>query len=321
VKPTIYDVAKLANVSVSTVSLALNHPSRVREATRQQVLKAVDMLGFVPKEEAVARARRGVGRIGVIAPFTSFPSFGTRLNGVLRVAASEALEVVVYNQESGAKSRLETLPLTRRVDGLVVMSLPLGDGAARRLTEQRLPAVLIEQGRTGFSSVTIEDEAGGRAAGELLVRKGHTSFGFLGHAQVYDYLSQSQMRQQGFTSALPFPPTVSLVEHTFQAGLAGALKMLSDSDRPTAVFAHSDLLASSVLAAARQLQLAVPEDLAIIGFDDSELAQSLGLTSVRQPLEESGAAAAQLLLAQMAQPTAPKQNLTLDLRVIERQTT
>ena len=89
---TIYDVAKEAGVSISTVSLALNSPARVSEETRRKVLAAVDALGFVPKTDAVARARRGVGRVGVIAPYTSYPTVARRLNGVLQAAARQPLE-------------------------------------------------------------------------------------------------------------------------------------------------------------------------------------------------------------------------------------
>ena len=101
-KVTIYDVATAAGVSISTVSLALNTPERVSAATRDKVLVAADELGFVPKADAVTRARRGVGRIGVIAPFSSYPSFARRLNGVFSALREEALEVVVFDQQSAA---------------------------------------------------------------------------------------------------------------------------------------------------------------------------------------------------------------------------
>src|SRR5215470_13080062 len=139
--PTIYDVAQRAGVSISTVSLALNKPDRVQAATLARLMDAVDELGFVPKSEAVTRARRGVGRIGVIAPFTSHPTFAQRLNGVLRVASRSAgFEVVVYDQESAAVSMLVSLPLTRRVDGLIVMSVPFTDQVADRLLASHLLA-------------------------------------------------------------------------------------------------------------------------------------------------------------------------------------
>lgn len=318
---TIYDVARMAGVSISTVSLALNHPGRVRETTRARVLDAVHELEFVPKTDAMIRARQGSGRIGVIAPFSSFPSFGQRLNGVLGVATREGLEIVIYDQESAAESRLASLPLTRRVDGLIVMSLPFSDGVAQRLIEQGIPTVLIELGRPGFSSVTIDDVAGGRMVAELFARQGHERIGYIGHAQTYDYPSQSQLRLQGLADALPRPPEVRLVKHTFTAAHRGALEMLSRPERPTAVFAYDDILASAALRAARELGLSVPGDLAVAGFDDAPIAQPLGLTSVRQPLDESGAIAAETLLAQLSNPRASARNITLELTLIEREST
>ncbi|MBX6390706.1 MAG: LacI family DNA-binding transcriptional regulator, partial [Frankia sp.] len=97
---TIYDVAGLAGVSISTVSHTLNRPHRVNPATRQRVLDAIDALGYVPKETAIARARKGVGRVGVLAPFTSYESYRRRLRGILLEAQGEATEIVIYDHES-----------------------------------------------------------------------------------------------------------------------------------------------------------------------------------------------------------------------------
>ena len=319
---TIYDVAERARVSISTVSLALNAPDRVRETTLRRIMDAIDQLGFIPKADAVTRARRGVRRIAVLAPFSSYPSFARRLNGVLRAASQDRFEVVVYDQESAATSRLLSLPLTRRVDGLIVMSLPFGDDVAQRLADQRLPTVLIDNARTGFSSVTTDDAAGGRMVADLLVRRGHERFGFLGHAQrTHDYRSQSEARLDGFRAALPSPPATRLVEHTFEAACAGGRALLSGSQRPTAIFAHDDLLASAVLRAARDLALDVPRDLAVVGFDDAEIAEPLGLTSVRQPLEESGEVATQILLDQLDDARRSVRRTTLALTLVERDST
>src|SRR5690348_11983269 len=95
---TIYEVAELAGVSISTVSLALNRPERVAAATRTRVLAAADQLGFVPKAAAVSRARKGVGRVGVVAPVTSYSSYMRRLAGVLEGFRDEAVEVCVYDE-------------------------------------------------------------------------------------------------------------------------------------------------------------------------------------------------------------------------------
>jgi LacI family transcriptional regulator len=318
---TIHDVAKRAEVSVSTVSLTLNHPDRVREATRAKVLHAIHELDFVPKVEAVIRSRRGVGRIGVIAPFSSFTSFAQRLNGVLAVASKAGLDVVIYDQESAAESRLATLPLTRRVDGLIVMSLPFSEQVAGRLVDQGVPTVLIELGRPGFSSVSVDNVAGGRMAAELFVSHGHERFAYIGHAQAIDYVSESRLRSKGFSDALPVDPQVRLVAHSYAAARAASLELLSTRSRPTAVFAYSDLLAGGVLKAARELGMRVPGDVEVIGFDDSQLAESIGLTSVRQPLKESGEIAAELLLARISNPSTSIRTVTLELIMVEREST
>jgi DNA-binding LacI/PurR family transcriptional regulator len=325
--PTIYDVATRAGVSISTVSLAFNAPARVNAATLERIMAAVDELGYVPKTEAVTRARRGVGRIGVIAPFTAHATFAQRLNGVLRAAAGERFEVVVYDQESAATSRLATLPLTRRVDGLIVMSVPFTEEVARRLVDQRVTTVLVELQHPRFSSVVIDDVAGGRLVADHLVERGHKRFGFIGQIQqLPDQQLQSGARLDGFRRQLESSGIalddrdVRLADHSIDAACSATRELLERDDRPTAIFAHDDLLASGVLRAARELCLAVPRDLAVVGFDDGDIAAPLGLTSVRQPLEESGEIATQMLLAQLESPTRSARVTSLSLTLVERET-
>jgi LacI family transcriptional regulator len=326
---TIYDVAKRAGVSRSTVSLALNAPNRVKPATLARVLAAIDELKFVPKSEAVSRARRGVGRIGVIAPFTTYPSFARRLNGVLGATRSHSCEVVVYDEASAATSTLATLPLTQRLDGMIVMSIPFDDDIAERLADQNLTAVLVELERPGFSSVTIDDAAGGRMAAKLLRQRGHERVAFLGERQMTDhrYLLQSDARLNGFREELlaagvDLPDSrVRLVDHNLAAASTATDELLSLNEPPTAIFAHDDTLAAAALRTARVRGLDVPDDLAVIGFDDSEVAELLGLTSIRQPLEESGQTAAETLLGELANPNRSLQHITLRLTLVERETT
>ncbi|SDR18907.1 LacI family DNA-binding transcriptional regulator [Thermostaphylospora chromogena] len=328
--PTIYDVAAEAGVSISTVSLTLNSPGRVSERTRRRVLAAVDALGYVPKPDAVAKARRGVGRVGVIAPHTSYPSVARRLNGVLRAAATRPLEVVLFDHESAAESAsplLSSLPVTGRLDGLIVVSIPLDDAVARRLTAVKLPTVLVDVRHPGFDSVHTDDVAGGRLAAEHLIARGHRRFGFLGEAQTSDrYVSPSRRRLEGYRAALAAAGhrledgDVRLVRHRTRHVLAAARDLLTGPHRPTAVFAADDVLAASVLRAARDLGLAVPGELAVIGFDDGHLAEAVDLTTVRQPLEESGRAAMERLIQQLDRPTAPRE-VTLGLELVVRTTT
>ncbi len=320
---TIYDVAKAAGVSISTVSLALNAPHRVAAATREKVLRAVDRLGFEPKADAVTRARRGVGRIGVVAPFSSYPSFARRLNGVFAGLADGSLDVVVFDQESAAvpSPLLASLPLTQRLDGIVIMSLPVDDAIAERLRRLQLPAVLVDTFRDEFDSVHTDDRRGGELAAEHLLERGHRRLAVVGQERV------SPIRLDGFRTAAasagaPIPDdAVRLVAHGVENASAAAHALFDLPDPPTAVFAQDDMLAAGVLRAARQRGLSVPTDVAVIGFDDSEIAMALDLTTVRLPFEETGKAGVRALRDRMANSDAPHLDLSLDLELVPRATT
>jgi len=327
---TIYDVAARAGVSISTVSLALNSPGRVSEGTRNKVLGAADALGFVPKSEAVTRARRSLGRIGVIAPFTAYASFGRRLNGILAALRDESIDVVVFDQESAATNPsplLAALPLTHRLDGLIVMGLPLERSTTDRLVTARLPTVLLDMSDERFDSVHTDDRSGGEIAARHLVERGYQAFAFLGERQrSHLYVSPSEHRLAGFRAGLQAagfslpPEAVALTRHSHSSAYEQAGQLLKALQPPVAVFAHDDVLAAAVLRAARELDRRVPEDVAVVGYDDGELAEALSLTTVRQPLEESGRAAARLLLDRLTRPQDPTRDLALRLSLVVRGT-
>lgn len=319
---TIYDVAVSADVSISTVSLALNSPSRVKPETLERIMAAVDELGFTPKAEAVIRARQGVGRIGVIAPFTSSPTeTSRRLNGIIRGAASISHEIVVFDQASAATSRLMSLPVTKKVDGLIIVSVPFDDEVEQRLRDHGTPTVVIEIPHQGVSSVMVDHRGGGLMVGEYLLARGHRRLGFIGHRQDHDYPSQSRQQLEGFTSVLPSAPEVRNVEHALGDAVTAGIDLLQGSEPPTAVFAHDDLLAAGVLIACRQLGRRVPDDVAVVGFNDTDVAEALGLTTIRQPFEESGEVAVQMLIEQMSSGRRSARSVTLGVELIERSTT
>jgi LacI family transcriptional regulator len=284
---------------------------------------AVDELGFTPKAEAVIRARKGVGRIGVIAPFTSSPTeTGRRLIGILRGAASESHEIVLFDQASGATSRLVSLPVAKKVDGLLIVSVPFDDQVEQRLHDHAIPTVVVDLPHDRLSSVIIDHRRGGATVGEYLLGRGHERFAYLGHRQTHDYPSQSRQKLEGFSSALPIAPEVRNVDHAIADAMAAGLDLLKQPTPPTAVFAHNDTLAAGVLMAARQLGRQVPDDVAVVGFNDTDVAEPLGLTTMRQPFEESGEVAVRLLIDHMASPSdATQQSITLGVQLIERSST
>ena len=324
---TIYEVAERAQVSISTVSNALNRPDRVSAPTRERVLAVADELGFVPKAQAVQLARRGTGRIGIMAPFTAYSSYLRRLSGVLSTAADLDLEVVLFDHESAALATspvLASMPIHGRMDGLIVMGLEIESGIAERLAHRGLPTVAVDARTATFSSVVIDDIEGGRIAARHLVERGYTSFGYVVEHQVADYESQAVLRRRGFEEVIRAAElgevTVVDSENSVSGARAAARRLLGSGDRPRAIMAHHDVLAVGVLLAARDLGLRVPEDVAIMGFDDGEVAEAADLTTVRQPFEQSGGVALRLLLAQIA-GSQVRESTTLGVELIARATT
>jgi LacI family transcriptional regulator, galactose operon repressor len=323
---TIYEVADRAQVSISTVSNVLNKPDRVSPATRERVLAAADELGFIPKMQAVSLARRGAGRIGVMAPFTSYGSYLRRLSGLLTAATELEIDVVVFDHESAALASspvLASMPIHGRLDGLIVMGLRIEDAIAERLRERNLPTVAVDADSALFSRVVIDDNAGGRLAAAHLRDRGHRRVGYLLERQVSDYESQAIKRLTGFQEVIGAAGgTVAVADSDNSVGAArqAAAALLDSADRPSAIMAHHDALAVGVLLAARDRGLRVPDDVAIMGFDDGEAATAADLTTVRQPFEESGSVALGVLLGHVG-GSALRSTTVLDVGLVERSTT
>ncbi|MEZ4729371.1 MAG: LacI family DNA-binding transcriptional regulator [Caldilineaceae bacterium] len=327
---TIYDVAEEAGVSIATVSRVLNTPHRVNEKTRRRVMTAIDQLAFVPKAEASARARQKSYRIGVLAPFFTYPSFVQRLRGVASVVNGSEYELVVYSIDSALhyQRQLESLPVAHRIDGLIIMSLQLDDEAAQRLLRNDLHTVLIESQHGAFSGVEINNVQGGRLAAEYFIERGHRRIAFVGIDTEIPgcTLPTSAMRLTGFRAKLSevgLPLLDSYVRNApndVEIAYRQAKTLLTLAERPTAIFAASDLLAIGVLKAGRELGLKTPEEVAILGFDDLDMAEYLGLTTIRQSLDESGRVAVELLLGRLADPLRSVQHVHFPLTVIRRNT-
>jgi DNA-binding LacI/PurR family transcriptional regulator len=327
---TMYDVAKKAGVSVGTISNVINFPARVRPSTLKHVLTVIDELGFVPKTEALARARKNMGRIGVLAPFSTYVSFEHRLRGVMHALQDQPFELVLYDQQSMAvrNDYLSSLPISKRLDGLIVMAMGFDERVEQRLLSRELETVLVDISRPAFSRVETDNFAGGRLAAEYLIAKGHRRCAFIGeqHTPVTVPTALSTFRQDGFRqtfaeAGIDLPAEyISLGAYGMEQAQHQAHTLLSLPEPPTAIFAYSDIQAIGVLEAARERGLSVPDDLAVIGFDDLDIAQYLRLTTIRQPLVESGQVAVQLLLDRLRDPTCPIQSVILPLQVVERST-
>lgn len=328
-KATIYDVAKHAGVSITTVSRMLNAPDKVNSKTRERVLAAIDQLSFVPKAEARARAMQHTGRIAVISPFFTAPSFIQRLRGVAETLSPENYELVVYTVDSNDhfQGYLSSLPLTGNLDGLIILSLSVDDAQVRRLIDYGLPTVLIEYPHPKLNCVEIDDVEGGHMAATYLLGKGHRRIAFLGDSDLPEYsIHPVSLRLRGFRRAMKearikLPDTfVRLAPYSQEQTRKVAKELLNLTEPPTAIFAATDFQALGVLKAARELGFRVPDQLAVIGFDDLDIAEYFDLTTISQHLDESGRLAVELLLAQIESPSRPARHVKLPLTLVERQT-
>jgi DNA-binding LacI/PurR family transcriptional regulator len=328
-KPTIYDVAKHAGVSITTVSRMLNEPERVNPETRKRVLASIDLLGFVPKAEARARAMQKNGRIGVITPFFTAPSFIQRLRGIAGALSPKHFELVIYTVDSTdhLQRYLSTLPLTGNLDGLIVLSLQISDTDAERLINHSLPTVLVEYPNPSLNCVEIDDMQGGAIAVNYLLKKGHQRIAFLGDTDLPEYsLHPVSLRLRGFRQALKeagleLPDTfVRLAPYSQEQTRQAARELLSLPEPPTAIFAATDFQALGVLKSAHQLNVSVPEKLAVIGFDDLDMAEYADLTTISQHLDESGRLAVEILIAQIESPSQLPRHVKIPLSIIERKT-
>jgi DNA-binding LacI/PurR family transcriptional regulator len=328
--PTIYDVAERSGISISTVSRVLNNPEKVNPETRATVLDAIDRLGFVPKAEARARALSKTNRIGVITPFFTAPSFVQRLRGVASALVASNYELVIYTVDSSDRLQgyLSSIPFTGNLDGLIVMSLPIQKKDAKRLIEHGLETVLVEHSHPELNCIEIDDVRGGHMAAEHLLGKGHQRIAFVGDEEPHDFeLHPAGLRLEGFRAAMKnagikIPAEyVQLFDNTQEQAMQAARRLLSLPKPPTAIFAAADVQALSVLKVAREMNVKVPEQLAVIGFDDIDSAEFMDLTTIRQHLDESGKLAVEILFARIAEPARPPQHVKLPLKLIERQTT
>ena len=309
---------------MATVSRVLNDSDLVSESTNRRVRSAIEELGY---RRNLSARKLSLGRahaIGVVAPFFTTASVVERVRGVSSRLADRGYDLVLFDVENARQrtDAFEGFARPDRVDGALVISLPLHDDEIAALRRDGLPVVLVDTVHPDLPHIAVDDVRGGRLAAEHLLAKGHRHVAFVGDAPRNPFgFRSSEDRREGFRAALGDVELVEALDAEGRDGArAAAMLMLVGDDRPTAVFAASDMQAVGVLEAAADLALRVPEDVAVIGFDDIELAAVLGLTTVRQPLFATGAVAADLLLAQLEEDV-PAPPAIEPLAVVERRTT
>jgi len=327
---TIYDVASLAGVSISTVSRVLNSPDHVSSMSRDKIVKAMKKLSFVPKAEAIARARKDFKRIGILTPFFTAPSFVQRIRSIAEALAVTDYELITYSvaSEEQLSAYLAMLPVSNRIDGLIILALKVKDEELQFFKDNNLPIVMVEISHPSVSSIEIDNIKGGILAAEYLISKGYKSFGFIGEGGQPAYsLHATEQRFEGFIKILTqngfhvSDSNISFHDYGMANSVESVKKILKGPDKPEAFFAASDLQAVGVIKAAREMGLRVPEDIAVIGFDNIDLADYMGITTINQSLDQSGQMAVELLVKHMKNPLDSIKHISYQLKVIERYST
>ncbi len=313
---TIYDIAERADVSTATVSRVFNDESGVSEETRQHVLDAAAALNYRPHASAQNLARQHTNQIAVVAPVVANYFYMHVMRGIQHALADRDMDLMVH-APANPQDRIHEQPdpeslntyMARalqpgRNDGILLLSMPLTDEWADRLAETSRAVVLVDGEHPQFESFAVDSRHGGYEATQHLIDLGYER---IGHITVEYDPPPARFRREGYEQALrDNGRTVrgdliaSSDERPFAFSEKGgyrAMKTLLDRDpSPEAVFAASDMQALGAMRAVQEKGLRVPEDLAIVGFDDLELSRCAGLTTLHQPAHTMGARATRTLL-------------------------
>jgi DNA-binding LacI/PurR family transcriptional regulator len=327
---TIQDVAEQAGVGVGTVSRVLNGGEGVAAKTRRHVAAVIEELGYQPSPLARNLSLGRTQTLAVVVPFLAQPSVVERLRGLLQRIAPSRYELVLYDVEAPERRMDSLRRLARRghADGGVIVSLRPGDELVEAFAAARIPVVLLDAVHPGMPYVAIDDVAGGRLATRHLLDLGHRRIAFVGDTETNPFgFTSSADRHKGYAETLA-EAGVDVRREYVREGPHGrhvahrlTNELLELPEPPTAIFAASDTQALGVLEAVTLAGLSVPGDVSVIGFDDIEVAAYVGLTTVRQPLHDSGVRAAELLLELLERPNGQPVQERLPLELVARRTT
>lgn len=335
-RASIRDVAALAGVSVGTVSNVLNRPERVAVGTRERVLAAVDKLGFVRNESARQLRAGASGLVGLVVLDAANPFFADVAEGAERVLVAAGYSMMVASSAEDAARERRHLELFERVRAEGVLLSPVHRGGeVDELRRRGTPVVLVDRAtdRRAECSVAVDDVTGGTLAATHLLQLGHRRLAVVGGPaslrQVAERQAGVRAAVAGFADGSGRWARLDVVEtaaRTIAEGRAAGerLAALPADDRPTGLVALNDLVALGLLQALTLAGLRVPDDVAIVGYDDIDFAAAatIPLSSVRQPRQELGARAAELLLEEMTAPGEHEHaHVTFAPRLVARQST
>ena len=321
--PTIFDVAKLANVSVSTVSRVFNGKDRVTDYTREKVQKAMEELNYAPSNIAASMITGRTKMILVMIPDFNNPFYSQIMAGIeakLREAGYYAMVLSHYNFSEESYTHIRT-NFEKIVDG--VIAIP--DRNLHFYENLDKPCVIVDRYQRGsfLNTVLVDNYRGGRILTEELVRAGHSKIAVISGKTWATTISdrvagyRSVLQEHGIPTRKEYIILDQLLRST---GYAGIHKLMRLPDPPSAVVATNNLICIGCIQACQEAGLRIGEDISLVGYDDHELAQYAwpGITVVRQPANEMGKQAAASLLAHLNNSSLPIVKHIMDVELIRR---
>jgi DNA-binding LacI/PurR family transcriptional regulator len=305
---TIADVAADAGVGVGTVSRVVNGSEQVRAATLRTVLDSIDRLGYRPSHAAAALVRGTPRTVAVIVAHLTRPSTVVRVASALAALEEQGYDTIVCNVDGPLERdrHLDALLPTHRADGVLAICLPFSRQQLGQFSRAGVALVTVDAANPGVPQTVIDNVLGGRLATEHLMGLGHRRIGFVGDMTFSKPpaglgFTSSAHRLRGYKQALAaagIEAEAGLIQrgpHEAASAAEHAAQLLKSADPPSAIFAASDTQAIGVLSAADRLGVPVPGQLSVVGFDDIDSATFLRLSTIRQPLDLSGAEGARRL--------------------------
>ncbi|MED3623473.1 LacI family DNA-binding transcriptional regulator [Neobacillus thermocopriae] len=329
---TIKDVAREANVSISTVSRVLNGSGYTSEETRQKVYQAVEKLNFKRNMIAAAMIKKQTSTFGLIIPDIKNIFYADLTRAVEDTANQHGFNIVLCNTDNNLTKEAEYIDflIAKGVDGIIFSTPEVKDKNIKQVVEEYpdLPVVILGSKIPGvkINEILVDNFEGGYMATNHLLELGHKKIAFIsGSADSYASIE----RYKGFQSALA-DKKIKIIEDFvifdkfyIDSGYKNGLKLLSRQDRPTAIFAASDAIAVGIYKAARELNLKIPEDLSIIGFDDSQFADIVfpPLTTIHTPIIEMGNRAMEIAIKTIKEKSHVKETIVFYPTLVEREST
>ncbi|MEI6870482.1 MAG: LacI family DNA-binding transcriptional regulator [Actinomycetota bacterium] len=327
----IVEIAERAGVSPATVSRALRGMHHVNERTRTKIVAAAMELNYPLRPDLIpADLVKRTNRIGVIAPYISRWFFSQAINGIEQSLREVGMDLLLYNfSQVDARQRIfQQKQLRGKVDAIIVVSMPPTDEEFTSLLSLGIPITTIGFSHDGCTSIAIDDVLGGKVATQHLTDLGHREIAVLsGQRETAYNFDVSGNRSKGYVEALnevgvEWNPELEISgDFNIYTSEIAMEAFLRRKKLPTAIFCHSDEMAFGALKAIRNKGMRVPEDISVIGFDDHDIAQYIGLTTVAQPPQFEGQVAAAAAIAEIANPTLERRNIVVPLSLMVRETT